>query len=524
MYIKINKEWNDRLSKALLAWKPGRTRDKAKGIVLDLLRIQREAPERGHRYSKGDAVVPVSTVTVRSLYADNPSRIKFAKWVEECGLVKKDRSWVSVAFSKSSGQKTRCDGWHITEPDLYIVTPETVRVEFDPDCGMYGRYKDAILRAEGRLVAGEVFHGAWAVDDYDTGRIEWREFAEVSKIANSILKGRDGGKPKKVSCRVFDSIALSMKSIREKCFKDPKTGCGMQEIFDIAGAITFTGPLGASALDGRRFRPPVEGWASGLADGTLQDPYKRVCEAVFDIDPHTTVFGRDPRWNKSIRKTVKTDMQVISNCDSAYLDKCERAYLDFLGSRKKGINYRRQWLLWCALRRVNSRMYKTICQCKANGTKDSFYRVHTLGEKMVMSAILQFFRSNGYRVHRVHDALWTTDERLIKLGESAIAKRIGKYILSVFKKGGMAFLKSFVSKEELDWVDKGFSVDDETRDIIDRMMQRSGWHPRDAFDKFKKENGRLPWRKRKRKSPAGVSADSPTTEGMSVRAWGVCIG
>lgn len=487
MTLTISKDYADRLDKALQDWRAGPTRERIRAIVLDLLRIQRESPVRGRKLAADADVVLVSSELVRSLLPDSKTRAKFWKWIVAKNLVRKDGSWVSTSLGKSINRDARCNGWHITEPDCALVCLETTRMEYDPALAIYGRYRDAILTAEGSIVDGECFTGKWAIADYENGRIDWAAIKEVAKIAKSIIHPRK--ETGKVSCRDFDTITMACKALRPKCFVNPSTGAGLVEVFDIPGAITVTARIAASYLCPDKYGHDggLPFWADNMANGISKDPYKAIYDAVLALDPKTAVFGRDAKWCKSVRKTIKMDVQVVSNCDSAYLAKCEDAYAARLQGGRPAINLRRQWLVWQGMRRSNEYLWRAVLRCKRNGAKDAFYRLHTLGEKMVMSALLDWGKHQGVNFHRVHDAIWCSDERVTGLSERDLLKVIGRYLGIAMRRGGYGFFEKYVSAEEVAWVREAFTLTEEEERRMGWHLMAPWWQPSDTINKVDKK-------------------------------------
>ena len=481
--IKISEQWHRRVVvPALKKWKPGAPRQKAASIIFGLLDVQRECGKQGHKYVAGRPVVSVSRKMLEDFYRDKASRKKFSRWVEATGLVRKDRSWLNSALAKQMGEESRCDTWHVTEPDH----PEKrhIVVEYDPCVGLYGFYRKAILAAEGKSVDGaNVFAGKWAIAEQEKNRLSLSDFMEVGLCARKILEGiKPSGEP---SCRVYDAFALCKKDLRGRCFLNAKTGLGVKEVFDIPGAATFTAQLAGSVFQFRNKGYPVNidyayvrGWATALHAGKDEDPYERMWKEVFRIDPKTNAYGE---WNKSTRKILKMDFQCVANCDMAYLAECEKAYTEFFaGNRHVAPNRRRQWLVWMALKTALPSLWALLLVTKYNGTKGAFFRLHTMGEKMVMNILVKEFASAGFVVHRVHDALWTSDEELTRMPQSTFNKCVGGLLLrSVPRQTHAGFgqqalqrllVEAGISEEEIRWVRDGLKLKefqkDETRDIV----------------------------------------------------------
>lgn len=435
------------LEEALLDWKAGSPREKARSISLGSIKAQREGGKKGLKNLHGKAVLPVSDRMIQAWYSDAASQKKFRNWVVKWGLVVKDRSWLNASLAKEDGKQPYCDSWHFTADDF---KGKMIEVEFDDNFGLFGIYKKAIIKAEGTQVdEAHSFHGKWAIDSYAEGKLAFCDFIEVGKAAHNCLKGKV---KKGVSCRVFDAVALCKKELRSKCFS------GMVEVFDIPGAVTFTAPLAMAAFGMTSFsdKDAIK-WATDMALGASPDPYKRIWKAVYDIDPKTNAYGVNHKWMKAIRKTVKMDLQCVANCNLEYIADCKAAYEEFFTNHFILQNKRRQWLLLHAIGEANKPLLDAIDATKSSGVKDAFYRLHTFGEKMVMNVLVKELKKMGIIVHRVHDALWTADKRVSQ-------ELIGKVLLRFFSKckdgHGRKFIlkmvtESGLTKAEAEWVWEG---------------------------------------------------------------------
>lgn len=444
MKIKISEEFYMKRQQALLDWKPGAPRIKADSIILGLYKAQKECGKKGLKNLHGKVVVSVSDRMIQAWYPDPTSQKKFRNWVVKWGLVEKDRSWLNASLAKEDGKQPYCDSWHVTAGDC---KGKMIEVEFDDNFGLFGIYKKAIIKAEGKQVdEAHSFHGMWAIDAYAEGKLTFCDFIEVGKAAHNCLKGKV---KKGVSCRVFDAVALCKKELRSKCFS------GMVEVFDIPGAVTFTAPLAMAAFGMTSFSDKdAINWATDLAFGASSDPYKRIWKAIYDIDPNTNAYGVDHKWTKAIRKTVKMDLQCVANCNLEYISECKEAYEGFFNNHCVQQNKRRQWLLLNAIFKANKPLLDAIAATKKSGIKDAFYRLHTFGEKMVMNVIIKELKKMGIVVHRVHDALWTSDKRVTQ-------ELIGKVLLRFFSKCKDGYGRKFIlkmvteagmTKEEAEWV------------------------------------------------------------------------
>ncbi len=427
MKIKVSKKWyEERLTPALLQWRAGAAREKAKSIILDLLKVQRECGKQGVKNLFGRPVVSVSSRMVSAWYRDYASQKKFIHWVESTGLVLKDRHWVNLDLAKEIGLEPCCDSWHVTEADF---SGSKIEVRSNDTHGLFSIYKKAIDKAEGTKVDdAHFFHGRWAVDSYVAGKMSWTNFVEVGKAAHNVIKGE--AKTKGPSCRVFDAVSMCKKTLRGRCFTDAD-GNESKEVFDIPAAITFTAPLALAAfgLSGFADKDVCE-WATALSTGATKDPYETSFQKALELDPKTNVFGTGKKWTKATRKKVKIDFQVVSNCDLDYMAKCDDAYNGYLdGNYNVSRNKRRQWLIWHAIREANKPFADSIVATKTSGVKDAFYRLHTTGEKMIINVVIKELGKRGIVVHRVHDALWSADKRLTALTDKQIDALIGRTIL-----------------------------------------------------------------------------------------------
>ena len=455
--------WEGTFQPALLQWKAGKTREKVKSIVLEMLFRQRKEGHCGHKRLINERCIDVPAWMIREMFADSASQVKFTKWVISTGLVIKDRSWVSCTVAKATGMVPRCDSWHIADPD----DSERITVDFYESFGLFGVYSKALRQAEGMKVQADEFHGVWAIEDYEGGKMSWGDFVEVGNCARNLIKGNT--KQKGPSFRVYDAFAMCKKDLRRKCFLG-STGRGVEEFSDISGAATFTSTLAAAALGYTSVTDKdVIRWANHLSWGEPHDPYEQLFNGIKAIDPRTNCYRK---WDKATRKTLKMDFQCIANCDLAYLRDCGRAYRDYFNKKKVNANKRRQWLVWKSIEKVNKPLYDCILRTKASECKGAFFRLHTMGEKMIMEELLKAFNAAGICVHRVHDALWTSDERLLKAGKEQAGKIVGDLILRVFKdcadyeRKGINRLKSCITKEEEAWVREGMTLEEAKERVI----------------------------------------------------------
>lgn len=458
MKMKFKSKFVERVEEAALEWKAGSAREKFRATVYGLARAQREGGQKGLKDALGWSVITVSSKMIAGWYHDTKSQVKFRRVLTEYAIIVKDNSWMSAMLAKDQGKDPYSNSWHFTEPDF---TGPSIEVEYDDNYGLFGFYKREIIKAEGRKVDGaNSFHGKWALDAYIDGKEGWEVFYEVGKAAHNVLKRESRKGP---SCRTFDAVALCKKELRGKCFNDGTHE--MKEVWDIAGAITITALVGSAALgvehsiQNKHFIT----WADNLSVGSSPDPYERIWKTIYEIDPNTNAYGTKRKWTKAIRKTIKTDVQCVANCSIEYLKECERAYREFFTERKVKQNLRRQWLVWQAIKKCKKELADAIHLTKESRVKDGFYRLHTLGEKTMMEVLIEDFRKAGIVVHRVHDALWTSDERLTSLSEKSMGVLVGKMFLKCFKgdpgwgRSGIERMvaRAKVTREEIAWVKEG---------------------------------------------------------------------
>lgn len=459
MKIKVYKKFWEKLTLASLCWKPGLTREKFLNIILSLLVIQRESKKVGFKNAEGKTSITVSQRNISSWYKDIASQKKFRRVCQEYGIVVKDHSWVTRNFAESLNQEPRSNLWHITDPECL---GEVIEVELDLDAGLFGIYKKEILKAHGSKVnLTDEFSGSWAIDAYDKGEITFSDFIEVGKVAHNILKGQV--KSEKPSCRIFDSVSLCKKTLREKVFINSVTKRGMKEVYDIPAAITITAPVGMTALDKGNFTDDEAfWWADSQEHGILSDPYELIFKKVLDLDKRD-LYQSNRKWNKSARKILKIDLQIVVNCNSEYLKTCQRAYNgEVYLKTNEYFSKVRQWVVWNAIQHTHKGFFEAVKKCKDSGISDAFYRLHTFGEKLIMDYAIGKLKDRGITVHRVHDALWTTDDSLLDKSEVEVEKVIGKIIKVAFqnknikdRKIATKKLASSVSKNIINWVYEG---------------------------------------------------------------------
>ena len=463
MKVTVNKRWyEEQLIPASMQWRAGNAREKFVGVVLSLLLVQRESKKTGIKKASSKTVIPVSERMLESIYLFNDSRKKFRRLVlEDFNLIVKDDSWISKSLADKFGYEPRCNTWHITEPDF---KGEVIEIDFNPNtCNLYSTYKKKILETEGTKVnSTDEFRGVWAVDAYEKGELSYSDFIEVGKVASNIQKGKVIGK--EPSCRVFDAVSLCKKTLREKCFVNSSTGVGMKEVYDISGAISITAPLALAVLNkGDYDDSNLYAWALNQSQGKKFDPYEKIFKSMLELD------SRDPyksnrEWNSSVRKTLKMDVQCVLNSDEEYMTRSKLVHDKKIKvNSKEYFRLSRQYLVFEAIKQVNKSLALGAEECRKNGIKGNFYRLHTLGEKVIIDTIVKVFKSNGATVHRVHDAIWTTDGRLVSASENQVKMMIGMIFINFLEKKmdyndskkNIKKLSASVSQRTLDWVKEG---------------------------------------------------------------------
>lgn len=452
----ITYEFYKLLREALPEWKSGSTREKVWSVTLEGAKEQQDSSHKGRKNLFGRPCIPMSSRRLAAVFPDYHSRKKYIQWVTKHGLVVKDRSWVSSSISEKAGQEPYCDSWHFTEPDF---KGKRVKVQFDETLGLFGVAIKSIRKAEGHKVKDNVvFSGVWAIDEYNAGKLKLTDLMEVGKTAHILLKGSI--KPKGPSCRIFDAFTLCKKDLRSRCFTDSTNGKGAFELCDLPGAATFTAPLAGAVLGIGSFQnKDLHSWAYDLRWSVPKDPYKGFFDSIREVDRKTNVYGENAKWTKAVRKTMKMDFQCVANCSIDYLIDGKRAYHEFFTDHWVSQNKRRQWVLFHSIRKRNKALWDCIVATKKSGLRDAFYRLHTMGEKMVMGLVIDHLRSRGYTVFRVHDAIWTCDERLAKTNFNKV---LGQIFLDFVEKDsgyGRSALtrlaKKTLTKDEMEWARQG---------------------------------------------------------------------
>jgi hypothetical protein len=259
---------------------------------------------------------------------------------------------------------------------------------------------------------------------------------------------------------------MCKKDLRSKCFLS-QSGEECAEIFDIPGASTFTSILAAAALGYTSVTDKdVVRFANHLRNKDEVDPYEQIFNGIKAIDPHTNCYRK---WDKATRKTLKRDFVCAANCDLAYMWACRRSYNAFWDKEARvraKPNKRRQWLVLKGIQKMNKDLFECVLRTKASECKGAFFRLHTMGEKMIMEALLKALTQAGFCVHRVHDALWTTDPRLKALSKEQMGKIVGDILFKIFDqkdyadyaRSGINRLKACITKEEEEWVKEGMCL------------------------------------------------------------------
>lgn len=466
MKMLVNKVWYNKLVECSLEWNHG-AREKFVSFILCLLKEQREGDADGHnlkgvKNAKGLDVVEVSDKKVANTFSKPLSRIKARRLIFANGLAIKDGSWVSTKLADRLNDSPRNGCWHITEADKEY-RGERVEVEFTDKYGCFfhfGEYKAAVRAAEGKYVnATDVFHGMWVLDAYERGEVTWFDFASVARSAQKVLEPPTESK----DCRIYDAVALMNHDLRGKCFVNAETGQGMQELFDIPAAITIDAKIAAIALGIVTGDDNIlQTWADQLLrDGVPLDPYKKMFDGIWEWDKKATVFREwdaDKRvfkercWTPAVRKDFKVSFQVVDNNTASYLKECCAVYYGKKRVKRpdKRMCMKRTWAIYKGLERTDKVLFDIVNICSVTGFKDAFYRLHTLGEKMIMDTMIEVFTNAGHTVHRVHDALWTTDKALIDAGPEKITRNVGRIIGAK-----LANLKKGASKEKWDLCKQG---------------------------------------------------------------------
>lgn len=426
--IEIREAWKSKLDKAAAEWQAGSARTKFKSTVLALLLSQREMPEEGKKRCLGKPCVSVPSKWLRSIYAENKSRIKFAKVCSAYGLMEKDGSWISQSFASEIGERARSDRWHWTEPESYGPMVEEA---FDTSTGLCAKYADWLSNADGLKWGVDEFRGRWAVEAFNCGEIGWKDYAGLGIVAKVVLeKGFDDAKGHLF--REYTPLTMCPKHLRGRCFVRTSTGDGMDEFFDLNGAFFSMSRLGAG-LRGVDWRyggmrdVEYKQMREGIKWGT-EDIYKRICEKVKGLDPGHDYYGK---WEDS-RKKLKDDVQHCFNEPLSKLDEWEAAYTYTTAGVRWWDVRRRRWLVWKAMGMVDRYAWTVALRCKVNdavhGRTGSFFTVAAAGEKCFFGLVAELLSGKGYDVHRLHDAIWTSDRRLLALPKRERERMVGELL------------------------------------------------------------------------------------------------
>lgn len=430
----VNKKWLDKLLDTAQAFRKG-PREKFITYVVSLLQQQRDnnwdgCHLKGVKNAKGLDVVEVPTKSFNKVFTDSPSRTKARKLIFDNGLAIKDGSYLTTQLADELNEEARCNCWHITEPDkqydgkkvpvkLTSTNVELIDIE---------QIRKDLIESEGKAVdAGNIFRGVWALEAVQRGELEWERFSRVYSVSKMVVEGRVIEK----GCRVYDAYTALNRDLRDKCFVNSCTGKGVAEAIDLNAAITITTRIAAIALglvDGTT--QEIYDWCDRLINGTADDEYKRIWEGIWTWDAHVNVYGGRGKWTKGVRNKVKQDVQVLCNADDEYIDKCKAAWekRTWVKESWKWRTLCNQWALYNAIRITLPTLYEAIVVCRATGKHDAFFRINTLGEKLLMDTLSKRFGEQGIVVHRVHDALWSSDERLTRLGKAEVSKLVGTII------------------------------------------------------------------------------------------------
>ena len=390
--------FEQKLSPASLEWRAGPTREKFLSFVLSNIDYQRKHSHPGAKMALGLPCIYISAAQLRHAYKDQQSRAKLQRVLLQYGLIKKDRSWVSQAIAKKAGVESHSDSWHFVDPE----DTDTIELRYGGDFSQYGWHKACIMEMEGVQKDGLTFHGAWAVEAYSSGSLCWQDFIQVAIAArkfDSPTSSKD--------CRVFDAVTLCKKEFRDKCF-------GLHECLDIRGSASWTAPIALSIFnDNGRSDKELFNWAYDMEQGCVRDPYKLYYNAAIDRDPHTTALGK-LKWDDKKRKRIKDEVNCLENYSQEKIRSCKEAYDAFFKDPHNPRKYlqRGKWVLLAGIQKADKPLYNTIFLTKQKNLHNGFYRLSTAGEKIIMSFAMDVLRKQGYKVYRVHDALWTSDAAL----------------------------------------------------------------------------------------------------------------
>lgn len=415
--IEISKSVWNRLQGFLSDWRRRDTREKLLQWFLSCVWMQERSNARGRKKALDLPVIEMGDNAISALLPKISSQTKFRRLVVEYGLVIKDRSWVAPNIS-SRDRRRKCDAWHFVTEDP--GDNEMVTVSFDPHSAKFGPHMAMIRdieKADGTVVGdGFVFRGDWIVEDWKAGRLSPEELKMAWMTAKCA-----GRAAKEDNFRVFDSISIASKKIRSSYFVDISTGRTIHEAIDLNAASLVCAEIAAALVFGnagslrdfgdvaRTDDSSVVRYAWRLIKGTERDAYREIWDAEHEIDPNSGVLAKN--WRDGVRKTTKGDLVMTVNYGMEEIAACRTAYLvNFRGGMRVRHNRRRQWLCNRALKKTRPTAWASVQACRLTGDRGLFYRFFTLGEKMIMSAIREELHRMGIKGHRVHDAIWCSEE------------------------------------------------------------------------------------------------------------------
>lgn len=411
MTIRISKKWNDEIFEPALSEWNKTARSKVKSFVLFLLNEQRESNLEGVKKAAKLPTVEVPTSLFASALKSPKTRVKLRQWIVDSGIAVKDDSWVSTGLSEQLHTPVRCNRWHITESEY--SHKKTVEVEYVVGENIVRMAVERIKDAEGLKVGEQTFTGQWAVDEFHAGSLSFSDLVKVGQVA----KRAKNGPIVKVN-RTYDAVALCPKNLRSKCFN------GIKEVFDISAACTICAPLAASYLGWNvefdEFK--WDEWTANLQNGETADPYKEIWDRMDKVP--------GAKWTESTRKTVKRDLQVVLNGDLDVVYEMNSAYKGYEWDNYDARLYhcrKMQWSVYEAVRRINPDLRMAADRCR--GEKGEFFRLTTKGEKAIMETLVKELNARGIKAHRVHDALWSNDERLTDktTARKLVGEILGRY-------------------------------------------------------------------------------------------------
>lgn len=458
--------WTRQLLPASKEWRAKSAQFKFISIIMGLLDAQESEPVAGRKSCLGMRCVEFSDEDLKGLYHDYASQRKFRQLVKKYHLMKPDRSWLAPNLAKEYKVTPEVQLWHITEDCTF--GKRKVTVEYDINKTLEESYCNEILKADGTRIpsmGGVIetsdieFCGKEVVEAYksrELGRAEFLQLLKVARMLNKGVKGRD-------RCRTHGGFQACPSVLRPFAFRDFRTGLPVKEVFDWSAAQTVTLNVVAGALAGVVKRKT--GVELQVADGTMMgilekmreqgkvDRYRAIYDAMIDLDPNTNVFGG--KGYKEIRDTLKLDVQCVTFCDLRYLAKCEMAYIKFFKGKHTNANFRRQWLVWKAIKRTDRQRANFLFLCKLTGVANAAYRMHTAGEKMLMGALISHLNKCGFCAVRCHDAIYSADPRLTELNENVANKFVACLLLKTRFEG----VKRYCNKALVKVFDEFFDTD-----------------------------------------------------------------